>query len=237
MYHENISAVVDNLFVNIHWCIWRLFQTICINKSIRSLLVIVNMNPKLNYSIFALPVIIIVMTANFQYCLAQTTVYQQKYISYTSPIYGIKIKYPSDWFKKDTGLPDDKNAENKTIVAFRPHEGGVVFVITMHKLPKNSTLQSDIKYGVDQIHKSANSMASDIRITESSPTVLSHYPAHRIKYGFTMGVGSMKVPVLAMQVFTVVNNTDFTVLYTGSPDPFLFNADKANFMINSLQIM
>jgi hypothetical protein len=47
----------------------------------------------------------------------------------------------------------------------------------------------------------------------------------------------MKVPVLAMQVFTVVNNTDFTVLYTGSPDPFLFNADKANFMINSLQIV
>jgi hypothetical protein len=79
-----------------------------------------------------------------------------------------------------------KNAENKTIVAFRPHEGGVVFVITMHKLPKNSTLQSDIKYGVDQTHKSANSMASDIRIIESSPTILSHYPAHRIKYGFTM---------------------------------------------------
>jgi hypothetical protein len=57
------------------------------------------------------PIIIILMITSVVFSMGKfqnsegQDVQEIKFSKYTSPADGIKINYPSDWLKKDTGLP------------------------------------------------------------------------------------------------------------------------------------
>jgi hypothetical protein len=181
--------------------------------------------------------LLIIPMVNFQHTGAQTLQRPQKLSEYVSTINGIKMNYPSNWLKKDSGLPtSNEGPENKTIVAFIPPESGIIFRVSMDRLPNNSTLKDVVREELKGISEVAK-LQGNVTILESNSTSLSHHPAHKMLYGFSQKYLTDYIPMRAMVIVTVVNHTKFAISYAGVVDQFLSGIRLANSMIDSLQIV
>ena len=131
-----------------------------------------------------------------------------KFSKYTSPADGIKINYPLDWLKKDTGLPaSGQGPENKTIVAFTPPQRVVILRVSVDRLPPTSTLQDVSQEELKGIFLIAKSL-ENVTVEKSGQTSLSNNTAYEILYSYNQEFATGSMPVKAMVVVTVVNNTE-----------------------------
>jgi hypothetical protein len=180
--------------------------------------------------------LLVIAILSFQRSEAQTLQQPQKFSEYISTTNGIKINYPSNWLKKDTGLPSSgQGPENKTVVVFTPPERGVIFRISVDRLPSNSTLRDVIQEEMKGISKVAE-LQPNVTIAKSAPTAISNHSAYEMQYGYSQKVQADSIPVRAMVVVTVVNHSKFAVSYAGRADQFLSNKQLADYMTDSLQI-
>jgi hypothetical protein len=160
-----------------------------------------------------------------------------RFSNYTSPANEIKINYPSDWLKKDTGLPaSGQGPENKTIIAFSPPEGGVIFRVSVDRLPSASTLQDVSEEELKGISLIAKSL-QNVTVEKSGQTSLSNNTAYEILYSYNQEFPTGSMLVKAMVVVTVVNNTKFALSYFGNADSFNSKKKLADSMLDSLQIV
>jgi hypothetical protein len=181
--------------------------------------------------------LVVIPTANFQHGEAQSILPSQHFSKYVSTINGISIDYPLDWLKKDTGLPGSgQGPENKTIVVFTPPEHGVIFRISVDRLPTNSTLHDVIGEELKGISKVAK-LGQNLTIEKSIPTILARYPAYEMLYSFGQKFLTGFIPMKAMVIVTVVNDTKYATSYAGVADEFLSKKQLADSMIGSLQII
>ena len=160
-----------------------------------------------------------------------------KFSEYTSPADGIRINYPSDWLKKDTGLPTSgQGPENKTIVVFTPPQRDVIFRVSVDRLPTTSTLQDVSQEELKGISLIAESH-QNVTVEKSGQTSLSNNTAYEILYSYNQEFATGTMPVKAMVVVTVVNNTKFAISYFGNADSFNSKKQLADSMVDSLQIV
>ena len=180
--------------------------------------------------------LLVIPILSFQHSEAQT-LQPQKFSEYISPTNGIKVNYPSNWLKKDTGLPDSgQGPENKTVVVFTPPERGVIFRISVDRLPTGSTLRDVVQEEMNGISKVAK-LQPNVTITKSGPTALSNHSAYEMQFGYSQKVLTNFIPIRAMVIVTVVNHTKFVVSYAGVADQFLSKKQLADSMTDSLQVV
>ncbi len=149
----------------------------------------------------------------------------QTFSVYESQGAGIKLKYPSDWIKKEnvggvtvaflaskTGN-SDKFQENVNIIIQKS---------------ENITLKDYVDQTVKQL-----STTSDAFLIESKETALNSNPAHKFVYK----IDGPSLSIQALQIISIKNNNIYMFTYTAENAIYPDYLDKVNEMISSFEFI
>lgn len=162
------------------------------------------------------------MVASFEITNAATTpITTNKFLEYTSSEENIRMKYPSDWSKKE------KYAG--TIVSFISlKEGSNVNVVVQDLSTEPMTLNEYTETSIAQLKY----FIPDMKVIESSEAAtLDGNRAYKIIYIGTISENVFKW----MQVWTIKNNKAYVISYTTTLQNYPNSLDKVNEMINSFK--
>ncbi|MFZ0326515.1 MAG: PsbP-related protein [Nitrososphaeraceae archaeon] len=157
-----------------------------------------------------------------------------KFVLYKNSRLGIQVLHPLLW------KPIEKNTtRGGQVVEFIPaveteHQPLMPFVtIAIEKMQK--------KIGdLNSLTKQNLEIAKDItgfRIVNSSNTVLSGAPAHKIIYTFTSPPTPMPADFQSMNIWTIINNIVYTISYSEAKTEYLKHTPAIDKMVNSFEIV
>ncbi len=152
---------------------------------------------------------------------------QPQLLPYEHFTLGIRMKYPSDWFKQDQFPgpmvlfvspregPDDYFAENLSVA--------------MESLPPGTTLEQYVNYGMTQ----AGASLPNYSLVEAKSTLLSGLPASDVVISFNPGPFAVKW----RSVCTVTNNKAYAMVYRAEANKYEKFLSAAQAMIDSFEIV
>ena len=152
----------------------------------------------------------------------------KKFLTYSNPSDGIKIKYPVDWVKEDLlgGISYYFHPQNRDDTNSYYAEG---LMITLGIFDDSQlTLEEYTKKTID-IYKSDN---PDWVIIDSSKATLAGSPAHKFVVTYKDGDFNVK----SMFIWTIKNGKPYIIAYTAEQDKYVALLRTAQEMINSLKI-
>ncbi|MDZ8079737.1 MAG: protein kinase [Nostoc sp. DcaGUA01] len=150
--------------------------------------------------------------------------------AYNNAIYGITIKYPSNWEK--TGTPDRITGNVVKFISPKETETDSYLEninLIIQDLPENRReLEQFTNFYLDEVQQSD----ANIKILEQGKTQLTNRPAYQVIY--TLEEEGVKIQRL--QVWMVKNNKAYIMTYTADVAKYSKYLQTAQAMINSLQI-
>ena len=157
-------------------------------------------------------------------CESETT----KFLTYDSSVYGIRIKYPSDWTKQEQvpGLvaaflsPQESASDTY-------QENFGVFIEDLSTQPM--TLEEYTELSVTSIEQ----LITDANILDSSTTTLDGNSAHKVVYTGRLEQYNLKW----MQIWTVKDNTAYVLTYVSEVNKYNDFLDTVQEMVNSFEII
>jgi serine/threonine-protein kinase len=148
-------------------------------------------------------------------------------LTYDSPDYGIRIKYPAEWTKQEQVM-------GAVVVFFAPTEGPSdifqdnVNIIVQDLSAQPMTLDEYTELSLGQIEQ----FITDPSILDSSAVTLADIPGHRVVYTGKQGQYDLKW----MQVWTVQNNKAYVISYTAETSKYSAFLETVQEMIDSFEI-
>jgi PsbP-like protein len=144
--------------------------------------------------------------------------------TYENSTYGIKIQYPSTWIVKQSPL----NETGKTGVRFVSPTGVAAVAIYYSPWP-NITFNE----GIGNMLNAFNS-ANDLKLIESTPTVLAANPAYKFVYTEMVPEhGAIK----EMTIVTHIDSKLFQFLYTGLLSDYANHLPAVQRMVDTFQVI
>jgi len=148
-------------------------------------------------------------------------------LTYDSPDYGIRIKYPADWAKQEQVM-------GAVVAFFAPTEGPSdifqdnVNIIVQDLSAQPMTLDEYTELSLGQIEQ----FITDPSILDSSAVTLADIPGHKIVYTGKQGQYDLKW----MQVWTVKNDKAYVISYTAEVSRYSALLETVQEMIDSFEI-
>lgn len=165
--------------------------------------------------------------------MAQTTGQSNstKFFTYESPIFGIKILYPTNWGKQENASSSSNNSTLNDIVTFSPPLKNSSDIIG--KLAVKVDDISDIKPTTLAMYADAivSDLKQDFRVTESNATLAGN-PAYKVVYS---GLEE-SVDLQAMLVMALKGDKVYIISYTAEPEKYSYYLPTVQKMIDSFEI-
>jgi hypothetical protein len=116
------------------------------------------------------------------------------FLTYTNPIYGFRIEYPTEWEKIDFGQAIEEDDRHIVVTFLSPSEDTLdrfreYLIIQVGKIMFNRSLE----YYIDTQINSLRHSLPNFEIVESNATILAGNLAHTIVYMFKVGEDEYKV--------------------------------------------
>lgn len=155
-----------------------------------------------------------------------------KFLTYESPIFGIKILYPTNWDKQENASSSSTNSTLNDIVTFSPPLKNSSDIIG--KLAVKVDDISDIKPTTLAIYADAivSDLKQDFRVTESNATLAGN-PAYKVVYS---GLEE-SVDLQAMLVMALKEDKVYIISYTAEPEKYSYYLPTVQKMIDSFEIL
>jgi eukaryotic-like serine/threonine-protein kinase len=182
-------------------------------------------------------VVLTIRAIAFEYSPLQHTIIQQEalaqpassFLTYDNPTHGIKMQYPADWTVSTNGLQSYSN-----IVGFFSLLQNLTDV-----LPAQVTLSLTGYSANVSLDEYTNMTLREIEqqgleVNESNAITLAGNPGHRII--FTPPPQAVPISLSVMQVWTVINDKVYLLVYTADSSKFQINLPLVQHMLDSLQV-
>ncbi|MFH1684093.1 MAG: PsbP-related protein [Candidatus Margulisiibacteriota bacterium] len=159
---------------------------------------------------------------------ATPTFKASKYLEYTNPNYGMKIKYPSDC---------PKTEEGRYVAFYFPYTSEVdvsrEFIdIEIEELPSNSmTLNKYVNYSMNEI----KSQFPDLKIVESVPILLDSKPAYKFIYTYTDKRKSPNPHLKTKKIWSIKGNKAYVITFLAEEGDYFYFSGAVEEMINSFR--
>jgi hypothetical protein len=133
------------------------------------------------------------------------------FLTYTNPIYGFRIQYPTNWEKIDFGQAIEEDDRHIVVTFLSPSEDTLdrfreYLIIQVGKIMFNRSLE----YYIDTQINSLRHSLPNFEIVESNATVLAGNLAHTIVYMFKVGEDKYKVT----EVWIIKDNKLYYLKYS-----------------------
>lgn len=152
-------------------------------------------------------------------------------LRYLNPTFGIEMDYPSSWQAYELWRSDSPLVAN-TIVAMVPAgDNASGFRDSLLVGMQGSEGKTLNEYTVDSLNAYRDA-ASNVTITQSSPTTLDGIPAHEIEYLENFQGNELQ----KKQVWTIIDNRAYIVTYGADVSQYENYLEDVDAMIDSLQI-
>jgi hypothetical protein len=133
------------------------------------------------------------------------------FLTYTNPIYGFRIQYPTNWEKIDFGQAIEEDDRHIVVTFLSPSEDTLdrfreYLIIQVGKIMFNRSLE----YYIDTQINSLRHSLPNFEIVESNATLLAGNLAHTIVYMFKVGEDKYKVT----EVWIIKDNKLYYLKYS-----------------------
>ena len=148
-------------------------------------------------------------------------------LTYDSPDYGIRIKYPADWTKEEQVM-------GAVVAFFAPREGASdvlqenVNILVQDLSAQPMTLDEFTELSVGQTEQ----LITDASILDSSAATLGGNPGHKLVFTGKQGEYDLKW----LQVWTIKDDKAYIISYTAEIDTYSAFLKTAEEMIESFEI-
>lgn len=153
------------------------------------------------------------------------------FLTYYSPTYEIKIKYPSEW---QTIEPEDEYVK---VAFFSPLEGGSdsyseFVTVLMEDLPFKMKLTDYTELAIRNIRATY----PDMQILTSGPAKLAGSPAHKIVFTSTVQ-DYEELTIKGMMIWTIQEKKAYLVGYMAEVESYTAYLQTAQTMVDSFEIV
>lgn len=137
------------------------------------------------------------------------------FLTYENPTYGIRIKYPRDWERKEA--PD--------MIGFFSSEKDASFIANVFDISTNPVTVEEYKQ-----HLVNQCKMPDCNIIDSGDATLANNPAYKLVF-------TEEGPFNMMIIFTIKDNKLYLLTYTAGLNEYSKYLDIINEMIDSFEII
>lgn len=137
------------------------------------------------------------------------------FLTYENPMYGIRIKYPQGWKRREA--PD--------MVGFASPEKDASLIVNVFDISTHPVTLEEYKQ-----HLVNQCKTPDCNIIDSGDTTLANNPAYKLVY-------TMEGPLNMMVIFTIKDNKLYSLTYTAGSNEYSKYLDTVDEMVNSFEII
>jgi hypothetical protein len=145
--------------------------------------------------------------------------------TYSNPFFGIKMQYPSNWFKLDLS----HNSSSVLMLAFLAGGNPGSLNIIGNVIQGNLTLTQLVTVNINHL----NQTGKILHLISSTPAAFAGYPAHMIVY---TTISPQRIESEVMQLISLVGNKAYFITYIAPITNYTTYLSTIQTMISSIEI-